>query len=180
MSATMRKKVTARAPATVANVGPGFDVLGFALAAPEARVTAARGTRGAGITLAMDVDLPSDPRRNTAGAAVLALCGHLRESPDLQLQIQAGIPIGSGMGSSAASAVAAVVAANALFGAPLAREALLPFALVGEATTSGARHADNVVPALFGGWTAVRAHDPADWIALARPRGLQYVVVHPA
>lgn len=170
--------ITARAPATIANVGPGFDVLGFALHAPEVRVEVERGKHG--ITLSSDVPLPTAAGRNTAGAAILALCKHLGERPFFRVRITAGIPIGSGLGSSAGSAAAAVVAINALLGSPLAPEALLPFAMAGEAIAGGVPHADNVCPALCGGFTIVRSHAPCDWTHVPAPANLNYVVVHPA
>lgn len=170
--------VIARAPATIANVGPGFDVLGFALHAPEVLIAVERGRNG--IEIASDVPLPTDPKKNTAGAAIHALCKHLGERPQIRVRITAGIPIGSGLGSSAASAAAAVVAVNALFGAPLAHADLLPFAIAGEAIAGGPPHADNVCPALFGGFTIVRSHDPCDWLSIPAPANLNYIVVHPA
>lgn len=172
--------IRAEAPATIANVGPGFDVLGFALAAPRVRVTAARGDeRKQRVRIACDVALPTDPTKNTAGAAVLALMAQHGIADDVVLTIDAGIPIGSGLGSSAASAVAAVVAANQLFGLNLTPLQLLPFAVAGEGATSGAAHADNVAPALLGGITLIRSHDPLDVVTLPIPAGLQCVVVHP-
>lgn len=172
--------ISAEAPATIANVGPGFDVLGFALAAPRVRVTATRGdARGKRVRIVCDVALPTNPTKNTAGAAVLALMAQHGIADDIVLTIDAGIPIGSGLGSSAASAVAAVVAANQLCGLNLTLQQLLPFAVAGEAATSGSAHADNVAPCLLGGMTLVRSHDPLDIVTLPIPAGLQCVVVHP-
>lgn len=171
----------AEAPATIANVGPGFDVLGFALDAPRVRVEITRAAgHGGCVRIESVATVPTDPAKNTAGASVLALMqGHALDD-NIVLRIDAGIPIGSGLGSSAASAVAAVVAANAFFALALGPEQLLPYAVTGEGATSGSPHADNVAPSLLGGITLVRSHDPLDIVALPIPPGLYAVVVHPA
>lgn len=177
----MTKSITATAPATVANVGPGFDVLGFALAEPAVQITATLDSpTGNRVTVFCDdPTISTDPMKNTAGAAVVSLLAQLQSSASISLHSTTGIPLGSGLGSSAASAVAAVVAVNALLGAPLKTKALLLSALDGEAVVSGARHADNVAPCLFGGFVAIRQHDPADWIHVPTPASLYYIVVHP-
>jgi len=177
----MTKSITAIAPATVANVGPGFDTLGFALAEPCVSVTATlTTTTGSKVTVSCDDSkIPTDPLKNTAGAAALSLLAQLQSTASVSLHSNTGIPLGSGLGSSAASAVAAVVAVNALLGSPLKTEALLQSALDGEAVVSGARHADNVAPCLLGGFVVIRQHDPADWIHVHTPASLHYIVVHP-
>ena len=142
------------APASVANVAVGFDILGHAIAGvgdtvsvrridePVVRIEAIRGSA---------VALPLDAAGNTAGAALMSLREGLGLDFGFAVEIDKGIPFGSGMGGSAASSVAATVAANALLDAPLTREALYPFALDGEAVASGGRHGDNVGPLLLGG-----------------------------
>ena len=142
------------APASVANVAVGFDILGHAIAGigdtvsvrridePVVRIAAIRGSA---------VKLPLEAAGNTAGAALLSLREGLGLGYGFELEIDKGIPFGSGMGGSAASCVAALVAANALLDAPLPRAALYPHALDGEAVASGGRHGDNVGPLLAGG-----------------------------
>ncbi|HIE5649193.1 TPA: homoserine kinase [Stenotrophomonas maltophilia] len=142
------------APASVANVAVGFDILGHAIAGigdtvsvrridePAVRIAAIRGSA---------VELPLEAAGNTAGAALLSLREGLGLGYGFELEIDKGIPFGSGMGGSAASCVAALVAANALLDAPLPRAALYPHALDGEAVASGGRHGDNVGPLLAGG-----------------------------
>lgn len=167
------------APASVGNVGVGFDILGHTVAgigdharvrridAPEVRITAIRG---------LALDLPRDAASNTAGAALVALRAALQLPFGFELELEKGLPLGSGMGGSAASCVAALVAANALLDAPLEREALYPFALQGEAIASGGLHGDNVGPMLLGGLVLasrdrlVRIPVPAAW---------HCVLVHP-
>ncbi len=174
-------QITAIAPATVANVGPGFDVLGFALAEPAVTLTATLlSDEGSHVTITTDnPDIPTDPLQNTAGVAAMSLLALFRSEASVSLHIVSTIPVGSGLGSSAASAVAAVVAVNALLDAPLKTEELLGTALDGEAAVSGARHADNVAPCLLGGFVAIREHEPADWIHIPVHRSFYYVVVHP-
>jgi len=149
-----RCEARAFAPASVANVAVGFDLLGYAVPgvgdtvtvrridAPEVRISAIRGTA---------VALPTDAPCNTAGAALIALRDALSLPFGFEIEIDKGIPLSSGMGGSAASCVAALVAANALLDAPLSREQLYLYALDGEAVASGSRHGDNLGPMFLGG-----------------------------
>jgi len=176
--------VTAFAPATVANVAVGFDVLGFALDGVGDRVTVRVVERAAQPVVVDGIDgvvadLPTDPRRNTASVALRAMVDDLGIDRPLGVQVHKGIPLGSGMGGSAASAVGAVVAADRLLGLGLGRPRLLGYALAGEASASGAPHADNAAPCLHGGLTAVVGHDPTRIVDLPVPSGIAYVVVHP-
>lgn len=175
----MRSSVQAFAPASVGNVGVGFDILGHAIEgvgdtvtarridAPEVRIAAIRGAA---------VDLPLDAPSNTAGAALLALREALALPFGFEVEIDKGIPLGSGMGGSAASCVAALVAANELLDAPLSREALYPFALVGEAVASGGRHGDNLGPMLLGGLVLATADR---LVKIPVPAAWHSVLVHP-
>jgi homoserine kinase len=174
--------IRAIAPATVANLGTGFDVLGMALHGPFVTIGLEFGdAEGEQILIECNrPEISTDPHRNTAGAAVLALQAESGRSEDLVMTISADVPIGSGLGSSAASAVAAVVAANRLLETKRSLEELLPFAVAGESVASGSPHADNVAPALFGGLTLIRSHQPADIVQLPVPADLHYVVVHPS
>lgn len=170
----------AYAPASVGNVGVGFDLLGLALCAPGDTVTAQRTPEAGVVIEAIDgvaVDLPLEPSRNTAGGVALALLAHADAEFGVSLRIHKGIALGSGMGGSAASAVAAAVAVNALLDPPLAHTDLLDFALQGEAIASGAVHADNVAPSLLGGLVLAPADAPAQ--SLAVPRGLVCVLARP-
>jgi homoserine kinase len=174
--------IAAFAPATVSNVGCGFDVLGFALDAPGDVVMAEHSEQpGVKIT---DIEgdggqLSRDPALNTAGAAVQALLEHLGAARGIQLRIHKGLPLASGVGSSGASAVAAVVAANELLGRPAAFELLLECAMAGEVAGCGSAHPDNVAPALYGGFVLARSASPPDIIRLPIPEGLSCAVLHP-
>jgi homoserine kinase len=176
------KEVKVFAPATVANVASGFDVLGFALERPgdtvrlirqeEKRVEleAVRGDGGR---------LPLDPARNTAGVAVSRFLESRGWPFGVKLELEKGMPLASGLGSSAASAVAGVVAANLLAGEPCRPFDLLPFTLQAEEVACGAAHADNVAPALLGGFVLIRSYEPLDLVRLPVPEGLAAAAVHP-
>ncbi len=172
------------APATVANVACGFDMMGFALEHPGdeiiARLTGDRkGLRITAITGAQG-KLPYDIEKNTAGIAALRLLEHLGEAAcGIELEIHKKMPFGSGLGSSAASAVAAVVVVNELLHRPLEKRHLLPFAMQGEQLASGAYHADNVAPSLLGGMIFIRSNATLDVHRVPVPRGLYAAIIYP-
>lgn len=182
MSRDRSDRVRAFAPASVGNIGVGFDLLGHSIVGPRdiaivrrideplVRVDAIRGASGGVDTL------PLQPERNTAGRALQALREALGLSHGFAIELEKGIPLGSGLGGSAASCVAALVAANALLDAPLSRASLYPFALDGESVSSGSRHGDNVAPMLLGGVVMATA---TRMIELRAPDWLHCVVVHP-
>lgn len=175
------RRAVAFAPATVANVAVGFDVLGFAVEGIGDTVTvteeggSGRSVRVEGVEGA---PVPVDPERNTASVAVRAYLEARGLDGAYAVRVEKGIPLSAGMGGSAASAVGAVVAVNALQESPLPREGLLPYALRGETAASGAPHADNAAPCLFGGLTAVFG-DPPEVLEVPVPPGLLCVLVHP-
>lgn len=171
--------VRAYAPGTVANLGPGFDVLGMALDGAGDVVVARRTPRGRVELSCSDPEIPSDPRANSAGIsalAVLRLAG--REEIGLELELVKGLSLSGGQGGSAASAVAAAVAVNALLGSPLSCDGLWNACLEAETAVAG-RHADNVAPCLFGGIVLVRSIDPPDVVELVYPRELLVVLAQP-
>lgn len=175
------KEVRAFAPATVSNLGPGFDVLGLALRGLGDTVVARFG--GNGVQLCrIDGDggrLPRDPEQNTASVAAAAVLRRAGIETGIELELEKGLPIGSGLGSSAASAVAAAYAVNTLLGSPLRKQQLIEPCLEAEALVAG-RHADNVAPCLLGGMVLVRSVDPVDIVRLPVPEGLMIVVCTPA
>lgn len=143
----------AYAPATVANLGVGFDILGMALAGMGDKATVSWRDAPGIVISRIDGDnaqLPRDPKQNVAAVSAQAMLAHLGEKRGLQIELVKGLPLASGLGSSAASAVVTVIALNKLLGDPFTREQLLPFCLEGEALVSG-YHADNVAPCLLGG-----------------------------
>jgi len=170
------------APASVGNIGVGFDLLGHSIQGPRDVATVRRtdtpDVRIVAIRGDMDglARIPLEPARNTAGQALIALRAALDLPFGLELELHKGIPLGSGLGGSAASCVAALVAANAVLDAPLSRDALYGYALDGEAVASGSRHGDNVAPMLLGGVVLATA---TRMVALEAPDWLYSVVVHP-
>ena len=172
--------VKAFAPATVANVAAGFDVLGFAVAQPGDTVEAHR-TAGGVTVREITGDggrLPRDDS-NTAVIAVRALLERLGDPFGVELALHKGLPMASGLGGSAASAAAALVAVNRLAGDALPPEELLPCALAAERVAAGAGHADNAAPALMGGFVLIRSSDPPDLIRLPVPAGLAVALLSP-
>jgi homoserine kinase len=175
-------EVVAFAPATVGNVGIGFDILGHTVQAVGDRVRARRtpepGIRIAEIT-GSTVTLPMEAEKNTAGMALVSMAGALSLPFGIEISIDKGIPLGSGLGGSAASAVAAVVAANALLDKPLSKIELLKFAMQGEAVASGSVHVDNIAPSLFGGLVLTVGIDNPRTKQVPVPPGIRCVLVHP-
>ena len=178
----MAPMIAVFAPGSVSNVACGFDVLGFALDEPGDVVTAAPQA-DAGVSIAAihgdGGRLPTDPWRNTASAAVMALLHRLETTRGISLTIHKGIPLASGVGSSGASAVAAVVAANEVLGRPAPMTMLLECAMAGEQVGCGSIHPDNVSPSLFGGFVLARSAQPPDIVRLPVPAGLACAVLHP-
>lgn len=178
----MKRRVRAFAPASVSNVACGFDVMGFAIDNPGDEVTltisSTPGVRIRRIT-GDEGRLPLTASDNTAGAPVISMMKHLGIDCGVEIDIYKNMPLGSGLGSSAASAVAAAVAADALFESGLTKDKLLHFALQGEQIASGAIHADNVAPSLYGGFVLIRGYDPIDIIEIPVPDSLWCTVIHP-
>ncbi len=172
------------APASVANVACGFDILGFAIDRPGdeviARFSDTPGLRITAITGTKGKKLPYELEKNTAGYAAMRFLQHIGETKrGIEMEIHKKMPFGSGLGSSAASAVAGVMAMNELLRRPLEKRELLRFAVEGEQIADGAFHADNVAPSLIGGIILVRDNPTLDVHRLAVPKGLQAVVIHP-
>src|ERR1700712_1079154 len=175
--------VSVFAPATVANVVCGFDVLGFAVNEPGDEVIM-RITNKPGITISKitgdDGRLPLDPSKNTVSVSVR----HYLESIDrtdlgLDIELHKKMPIGSGLGSSSASTVAGLFAAKTLLDDDSDAVKQLPFAIKGEEMACGHGHADNVAPALLGGFILIRSYDPLDVVRLPHPAGLWGAIVFP-
>jgi len=173
--------VTALAPATVANLGPGFDVIGMAIDGIGDTVTVSHSAEP-GVHIASiagdDGRLPTDPALNTAAIAAAETMKAAGIETGLSIDLEKGLPLCSGLGSSAASAVAAAFATNQLLGSPLRKLDLIGPCMEAEAVVAG-RHADNVAPALLGGLVLIRSTDPLDVVRLPIPEGLTVVVVTP-
>jgi homoserine kinase len=175
--------IKAFAPASIGNLGVGFDIFGMAIERPGDEVIARKSdTPGLRITriTGANGNLPYAVEQNTAGVAALRLLEHLGETGrGIELEIHKKMPLGSGLGSSAASAVAAVMAVSELLRSGLSKRDLLPFACAGEQVASGGFHADNVAPSLLGGIILIRDNATLDVHRLHVPRGLYATVVYP-
>lgn len=175
----MINSIKVQAPATVANLVCGFDVLGLCLQEPcdvmEVRLLEEPVIK---IVASDGYPLPSDPQRNTAGAPLVEMLKELDQPIGFEVLIHKNIKPGSGIGSSAASAAGAVAAANMLLGNKFSKEELVRFAMFGEKVASGVKHADNVAPCIYGGITLIRSIFPLDIVAIPAP-DLYVTVVHP-
>ncbi len=176
----MSKSVKVFAPATVANVGAGFDILGFSLENPGDELVVKLSSRpGISISNQTPFPLPEDATKNVSGISLNAMMQKLASKQGFEIQITKKIMPGSGLGSSAASAAASIVGANELLGKPFTPEELIPFAMEGERFVTGVAHADNVGPAILGGFVLIRSYKPLDIIKLDFPKELYCAIVHP-
>lgn len=169
------KEIKVYIPASVSNVGPGFDILGFALEHPGEELTLRKSSKN-GITITRIIGdegkLTYDPTKNTATISLSAFLKSIDYKGGFEVEIYKNIPIGGGLGSSAASACATVFAANKLLGCNLSPMDLIEYALAGEKFASGSYHCDNVAPSLLGGFVLVRSCKPLDIITLDAPKSL--------
>ena len=178
-----RQVVKVWAPASVANVAVGYDILGFAINGPGDEILLRRGTeKGLKIVEITGAKgkLSLDPKKNTAGYSALRLLEHLGATEEpLEMTIHKKMPFGSGLGSSAASAVGGAFAVNELLKTGLTKRDILHYAVEGEQIADGAWHADNVAPSLLGGMVLIRDNKTLDVHKLHIPKGLQVVVIYP-
>ncbi len=181
MSKMIPRSVKAFAPATVSNLGPGFDVLGVALHQPGDFVLASRQPeRGFEFSVkTTQAQVPLESRSNVAAHVAELILQEMKPSFGVRMVLHKAMPIGSGLGSSAASGVAAAVAVNALLAKPLQKPDLLQFALQGELFACGSMHADNAAPSLLGGGCLIRSYDPVDVIPIPVDHSLVWIVIHP-
>ena len=172
-------EVRVHSPATVSNVVCGFDCLGFALEAPFDEIAVRKIDEPEIRIIHRDgYGLPLDPAKNVAGVALRSMLDAIEAGFGIEIDITKNIKPGSGIGSSSASACGVVVAADMLLGTNFSRPELAGFAMDGEVLASGSRHADNVAPCVFGGFTLVRSADPLDIVELDFPP-LFAAVIHP-
>ncbi len=205
---TSKNKVTAFAPASAANLAVGFDLLGLSLDFAGDEVTVVKTSSDLGVVLngttGGEVNLPQNPKCNSATAGLVQLIVDKNLDFGFSVSIKKGIPMGSGMGGSAASAVASIVAANEFLEVKLSPAELLHYALLGEFVATGAAHADNIAPSLFGGMTLAQVETPPKQssqaqssqtstaspqvtsvmtpvhvVKLPLPQGLHLVLIHP-
>lgn len=168
------------APATIANLNCGFDILGCCIDGIGDEMIFRKSTeKGIRITKITGADLPYETSKNVAGVAALAVYKTVDVDFGIEIEIHKKIKAGSGIGSSSASAAGAVFGVNELLGKPFSKKELVTFAMKGEAMASGSEHADNVAPCLLGNFTLIRGYNPLDIIEIKSPDDLFAVVLHP-
>lgn len=175
-----RDQITVFSPSTIANVGCGYDVLGFALDGIGEKVTVSRRDDGKLVVEKVPkLDIPTDPKKNVASVAAKALLTAAGINAGFTFSFEKMILPGSGMGTSASSSAGAVFAVNELIGRPFNPMELITYAMEGEKVISGKAHADNVGPNILGGFTLVRDYHPLDVLKLPVPKDLYVSIVHP-
>jgi homoserine kinase len=173
--------IKAFAPATVANVCCGFDVLGFALEniGDDVTIQALGSDKVIISEITGSVQLSKNADENVVGLIAQLMLKKANNKNGLDIKLNKGLGIGSGLGSSAASSVAIAYAVNELLGKPFSTNELIEFAMEGEKFASGTAHADNVAPALIGGFTLVKSYEPLDVISVPLKAKLFCTIVHP-
>jgi len=176
----MTNEIKIFSPATVANVACGFDVLGFCLdTIGDVMVIRKTEEKGIKITKIEGYDLPFEAEKNVAGVSALAMYNALQPKCGFEIEIYKNIKPGSGIGSSSASAAGSVYGMNVLLGNPLNKTELTYYAMKGEALASQCEHADNLAPAIFGGFTLVKSAIPLQVLELPTPSELYATLIHP-
>ena len=174
-------RVTVKAPATTANLGPGFDVFGLALEKPSDKITVSAASKGFEIKVrGLFADtIPTAPEKNTAGVVANQILGEFGLESGLVVEIDKGIIPGVGLGSSAAPAAAVAFALNRLFHLNLDYKELIRFAAKGEFASAGSEHADNVAAAICGNFVIVQSYKPLEIINLECPPDMEVCVAFP-
>jgi homoserine kinase len=175
------KQVTVRAPATSANLGPGFDVFGIALEQPNDIVTLTSIKQGIKIQNSGigAKTISHTPEKNTAGLVAKTMLKDFKIGNGLQIHVKKGVFPGKGLGSSAASAAAVAVGINAMFSLGLNNKQLIEYAAKGEVASAGSEHADNVSAAVCGNFVLIRSYSPLEIITLECPKDLEVAIAMP-
>lgn len=170
------------APATVANVACGFDIFGLAVDNPGDEVIVSKRNDNQIVIKEITGDegkLTYDPNKNTVTVPIIKYLEQIGSNQGFDIVLNKKMPLGSGLGSSSASSVAGVFAVNKILNSPLETKELLPFAMEGERIACGSAHADNVAPALLGGFVVIRSYAPLDFFQIPTPKNLFVSIVHP-
>jgi len=182
MQSVSERHIRIYSPASVANVGCGFDIFAFALAEPgdEIHLTLTQ-KKGVKINKITGIpSLPLDPQKNTAGVSLLAMLDDIGANFGVEIEIHKKMPFKSGLGSSAASAVGSIFALNKLARLGLSNEILLKYAMAGEKIASFNQvHLDNISACLYGGFILARSQNPVEIIKIPVPENLHYMILHP-
>jgi homoserine kinase len=173
--------VTVKAPATTANLGPGFDVFGLALEQPNDKVTITPISKSVKIEVSglSAETIPMVPEKNTAGVVANQILKEFSLKTGVQIKIEKGILPGMGLGSSAASAAAAAYGLNCMFNLKLDNIQLIRLAAKGEVASAGFEHADNVSAAICGDFVIVKSYNPLEVVNLKTPPNMEVCVAFP-
>jgi homoserine kinase len=174
-------QVTVRAPATTANLGPGFDVFGLALEQPRDKVTIILIPKGVKIEVAglSAATIPIAPEKNTAGVVANRMLKEFSLKAGVLVKIEKGILPGMGLGSSAASAAAVAYGLNRMFDLKLDNRQLIRLAAKGEVASAGSEHADNVSAAICGDFVIIKSYNPIEIVNLKSPPDMEVCVAFP-
>ncbi|MEM2099333.1 MAG: homoserine kinase [Candidatus Bathyarchaeia archaeon] len=174
-------RITLKAPATTANLGPGFDVFGLALEQPTDKVTLSLITEGIKIDVSglSAAAVPVEPEKSTPGVVACLMLKEFSLKTGIHVKIERGIFPGVGLGSSAASAAAVAYGLNHMFRLDLDRNELIRFAIKGEVAAAGSEHADNVSAALYGDFVIVKSYKPLEIVNLKSPPEMEVSVAFP-
>ncbi len=174
-------QVTVRAPATTANLGPGFDVFGLALEQPHDKVTIILIPKGVKIEVAglSAATIPIAPEKNTAGVVANRMLKEFSLKAGVLVKIEKGILPGMGLGSSAASAAAVAYGLNRMFDLKLDNRQLIRLAAKGEVASAGSEHADNVSAAICGDFVIIKSYNPIEIVNLKSPPDMEVCVAFP-
>jgi homoserine kinase len=177
----MEHSIKVFSPATIANVGPGFDLMGFALETLGEEIVVKKNTSNKlGLVPVVGFDnIPTDPTKNVATVAVSSMLNALEINQGFDFEFKKSIKPGSGLGTSASSSAGAVFAVNEILNRPFSIQELVQFAAEGEKFLSGKAHADNVAPALLGGIQLIRGSEPWDVLSIDFPTNIYVTVIHP-
>jgi homoserine kinase len=177
----MEHSIKVFSPATIANVGPGFDLMGFALETLGEEIVVKKNTSNKlGLHPVVGFDnIPTDPTKNVATVAVSSMLNALEINQGFDFEFKKSIKPGSGLGTSASSSAGAVFAVNEMLNRPFSIQELVQFAAEGEKFLSGKAHADNVAPALLGGIQLIRGSEPWDVLSIDFPTNIYVTVIHP-
>ncbi|MFT5149866.1 MAG: homoserine kinase [Glaciecola sp.] len=176
----MKKTFTIFAPATIANLGSGFDLLGLAIDGIGDKLTfIQRDNPGVTITKIEGFELSYENDKNIVGYVAEMMLKDANADFGVDLKLFKGIKPGSGIGSSAASSVATAYGINKLLGGMFNNTKLLEYAMEGELLVSGGKFADNVAPCLLGGMVLINDYEPLSYMQLPVPENMFTVVLHP-
>jgi len=176
------KWIKVMAPATISNIGPGFDTFGMALNEPFDIIEGRKTDKGiviSEITGPGADSIPTDPKKNSVGIAAAAVLDKCGADFGIELRIKKGIRPCSGIGSSGASAGGGAYLAHLMCGERLTMSQLILCAAMAEDVTSGGLHADNVAPCILGGFTMIRSYEPFEVVRIEPPNDLGVVVAMP-